>query len=236
MRPMLLKKLTPLVVSAALMAACATKDQNNDPYESFNRGVFDFNYAVDSYLIRPVALGYRYVTPQVVRERVSNVADNLSEPFSMLNAFLQGDFTQGMVSFWRFTINTTIGIGGINDVATTAGLKSRDEDFGQTLAVWGVDSGPYLILPIFGPSNGRDAFGKLAGWFMDPVTYVVDDNGTSFAIAGGKALVTREALLDPIDDIYASSLDPYASFRSIYQQRRLAQIDNLHGADDKTKP
>ncbi len=226
----------PAVASVLLLAGCATGNQNNDPYESFNRGVFEFNEVADSYLIRPVAKGYRYVTPQGIRDRVGNAASNLGEPLSMVNAFLQGDFTQGMVSFWRFTINTTVGIGGIHDVATTAGLKNRDEDFGQTLAVWGVNSGPYLVLPIFGPSSGRDAFGTLADWFIDPVTYAVDDTGTSFAIAGGKALVAREQLLDPIDDIYASSLDPYASFRSIYQQRRTAQVNNRSGADSKTKP
>ena len=235
MKTTIAKKLLPLMTSMLALVACATHDANNDPYESFNRGMFDFNRGVDTYLIRPIAWTYRYITPQAVRDHVGNVSDNLYEPLNMVNALLQGDIQQGAVSFWRFAINTTVGLGGINDVATTAGLKARTEDFGQTLAVWGVDSGPYIVLPIFGPSNGRDAVGRVADWFVDPVTYAVDDTWTSVGIAAGHGLVTRERLLNPIDDVYATSLDPYATFRSIYQQRRKAQIENLHSGDDKNK-
>jgi len=229
------KKILPVMVSALALVGCATNAPNDDPYESVNRGIFEFNRGVDTYLIRPIAKGYRYITPQILRDHIGNVSDNLQEPLSMVSALLQGDIQQGMVNFWRFTINTTIGLGGINDVATTAGLKARTEDMGQTFASWGIDSGPYIVLPLLGPSSGRDALGQVAGWFANPITYVVDDTWASIAIAGGQALVARERLLDPIDDVYASSLDPYASFRSIYQQRRAAQIKNLHSAENKKK-
>ena len=235
MKTTVMKKILPTLACALALVACATHDANNDPLEGFNRGVFAFNRGVDTYLIRPIAKTYRYVTPQGFRDHVGNVSDNLHEPLSMVSAFLEGDVQQGMVNFWRFAINTTIGLGGINDVATTAGLKARTEDVGQAFAVWGIGSGPYLVLPLLGPSNGRDAVGRVAGWFANPVTYAVDDGWTSAGIAAGQALVERERLLDPIDDVYASSLDPYASFRSIYQQRRKAQIENLHGGEDKHK-
>lgn len=218
-------KMIPIVAALVLASACSTHT-NDDPIEPFNRAVFKFNEAIDTVLIKPVAQGYRFITPQPVRNSIGNAVSNLGEPFSMANNFLQGEFTLGMKNFWRFVINSTLGIGGLNDVASTAGLTSTREDIGQTLAVWGVGSGPYLVLPLLGPSNGRDAVGTIAGWFADPVNIAIQDNTTQIAVAAGSALVIREQLLDPIDDIYSSSLDPYASFRSIYNQRRAAEIKN----------
>ena len=224
------KNVLPLIAAIILAAGCSTK--TDDPLETYNRGMFAVNEAVDTVLIRPIAKGYRYITPDAVRSRIGNVSDNLYEPVSMINAFLQGDFTQGMTNFWRFAINSTVGLAGMHDVAATAGLKPRREDFGQTLAVWGVGSGPYIVLPIFGPSNLRDTGGRVVDFFIDPVDYALEqDPGrdwTRYGVRAGQALVTRERLLDPIDDIYSSSLDPYASFRSIYEQHRNAEIKNLH--------
>lgn len=226
------KKSLVLMATLLLATACSTKP--DDPLEGYNRGMFKVNEAIDTVLLRPIAKGYRYITPTPVRTRIGNMSDNLYEPISMVNSFLQGDFSQGMTNFWRFMINTTVGLGGMHDVAATAGLKPRREDFGQTLAVWGVGSGPYIVLPLFGPSNLRDTTGKVADWFMDPMNYVlrdVDDGDwdpTLYGVRAGQALVERERLLDPIDDIYSSSLDPYASFKSIYEQHRDAQIKNLH--------
>lgn len=225
MRASVLRKFLPLLATVLLASACSTKN-NEDPIEPFNRGVFKFNQVTDQYIIRPVAKGYRYITPQVVRTHIGNVADNLYEPLNMINGFLQGNFTQGMNSFWRFVINSTVGIGGLNDVASTAGIKPHSEDFGQTLAVWGVGPGPYVVLPILGPSNARDTVGTVSDWFMNPVNYVGDQPSTGLWIALGEGLVKRERLLDPIDDINSSSLDPYATYRSIYKQRREAEIKN----------
>ncbi|MFZ4540723.1 MAG: MlaA family lipoprotein [Rickettsiales bacterium] len=224
------KKLLPAAAMLLLVTACSTKN-SADPLETYNRGMFAVNEAVDTVLIRPVAKGYRYVTPDAVRWRIGNVSDNLYEPISMVNSFLQGDFNQGMTNFWRFLINSTVGLGGMHDVAATAGLMPRKEDFGQTLAVWGVGSGPYIVLPIFGPSNLRDTSGMVADWFMDPVNYALRQDGTDWTLYGvraGQGIVARERYLDPIDDIYSSSLDPYASFKSIYEQHRAAQIKNVH--------
>lgn len=213
-----------------LLTACSTKNAADDPLEGYNRGMFAVNEAVDTVLLRPLAVGYRYVTPSGIRWRIGNMSDNLYEPISMINSFLQGEFTQGMTNFWRFVINTTVGLGGMHDVAATAGLQPRHEDFGQTLAVWGVGSGPYIVLPILGPSNLRDTTGKVADWFMDPVNYALRNDGDTdwalYSVRAGQALVERERYLDPIDDIYSSSLDPYASFKSIYEQRRAAEIRN----------
>lgn len=231
------KKILPLLAALVAVSGCSTKSNDpSDPLEGFNRGVFAFNRGFDTYLFRPVAQGYRYVTPQVVRTHIGNASDNLYEPVSMINSFLQGDFSNGITNFWRFMINTTVGLGGLNDVASTAGLKPRREDFGQTLAVWGVGSGPYIVLPILGPSNLRDTGGKIADWFIDPVNYALEQDGTDWTLYGvrvGQGIIQRERLLDPIDDIYSSSLDPYASFKSIYEQRRAAEIKNLHS--DKPK-
>lgn len=222
------KKILPLLAAIMLASACSTAT-NEDPLEGYNRFVFAGNQRLDTYLLRPVAKGYRYVTPQVVRTRIGNVSDNLNEPISMVNAFLQGDFDQGMRNMFRFFINSTVGLGGMHDVATEAGIAPRSEDFGQTLAVWGLGSGPYIMLPIFGPSNLRDIAGRGVDWFADPVNYALRQDGTDWTLYGvraGQALITRERLLDPIDDIYATSLDPYASFKSIYEQRREAEIGN----------
>lgn len=222
--------LAMLLISALALSACSSTPEE-DPLEGYNRAMQSFNTAVDKGIIRPVAKGYRYITPEPVRERIGNFSDNLREPVSMLNAFLQGDVEQGLTSFWRFAINTTIGFAGLNDVASEAGLKERREDFGQTLAYYGAGRGPYIVLPILGPSNGRDTIGLVADWFSNPFNYIIDDEWGQFGLAAGQALVERERLIDPIDDIYETSLDPYVTFRSVYYQYRDAQIQNRNGSN-----
>lgn len=222
-----------LLLGAFTLTSCATPE-DDDPLEAMNRGVYAFNEAVDKGIIRPIAWSYRYITPDPLRERIGNFSDNLREPVNMLNAFLQGDFEQGMVSFWRFTLNSTIGLAGLHDVAGSAGLHGRREDFGQTMAVWGSGSGAYIVLPILGPSNGRDALGRVVDWFTNPFNYVIDDSWGQIGLAAGQGLVERERLLDTMDDIYETSLDPYATFRSVYAQHRAAQIANRRGSLDKS--
>ncbi|MBX9725888.1 MAG: VacJ family lipoprotein [Rickettsiales bacterium] len=220
------KKILPLLAAILLTSACSTKANDADPLEGYNRVMFDINHGIDSVLIKPVAQGYRYITPSAIRMRIGNISDNLYEPVSMANAFLQGDFGQGSRNFFRFLINSTVGLAGMHDIAAEAGLPAHYEDFGQTLAVWGAESGPYIVLPIFGPSNLRDTTGIVADNFISPIPYVTN-TWTAVGIGAGQALVERERLLDPIDDIYATSLDPYASFKSIYEQRRAADIKNV---------
>ena len=218
------------VLSLTLLAACAeaAHDDPQDPWESMNRSVFEFNQTTDKYVIGPVAHGYQYITPDGVRSRIGNVSDNLMEPLNMVNSFMQGDFQGGMVSFWRFVLNSTIGLAGMNDVAGSAGLKYHHEDFGQTLAVWGVGDGPYVVLPLLGPSNLRDTGGRVTDWVIDPVNWVVDDTWTEVGIAVGQGLVERDRLDGVISDVNETSLDPYVTFRSMYRQHRAAQIAN-HG-------
>lgn len=227
-----LNTLAALLLSALALTACANQP-DEDPLEGYNRAMHGFNTALDKAIIRPVAVGYRYITPDPLRERIGNFSDNLREPINMANSFLQGDFDQGMISFWRFIINSTIGLAGIHDVAATAGLKEQREDFGQTLATWGVGTGPYIVLPVLGPSNARDTVGTVAGWFMDPFTYYLETDDRIW-LAVGQGLVERERLIDPIDDIYEDSLDPYVTFRSVYEQHRAAQIANRHSDFDKS--
>lgn len=224
----LLHSLAASLLLAATLTACASTPEE-DPLERMNRGVQSFNTALDKGVIRPVARGYRYITPEPVRARIGNFSDNLREPINMLNALLQGDMEQGLTSFWRFAINSTVGFAGLNDVAAEAGLKERREDFGQTLASYGVGGGPYIVLPILGPSNGRDTIGLVVDWFTNPFNYIIDDEWGQFGLAAGQALVERERLLDPIDDVYETSLDPYVTFRSVYYQYRDAQIKNRNG-------
>lgn len=230
-----LATLASLLAATMLLSACATHTSDEDPLEGFNRGVYQFNTVLDKGVFRPIAKGYRYITPPGIRSRIGNISDNLREPINMLNAFLQGDFNQGMTSFWRFVINTTIGIGGMNDVAATAGLKERREDFGQTLGVWGAGSGPYIVLPILGPSNGRDVIGTVVDWVTNPWIYALDDDREIIWLTLGQGLVERERLIDPMDDIYETSLDPYATFRSAYGQYRDAAIKNSRGSSAYSK-
>lgn len=219
------KTVFALFLMVPLMAACSGNNEEDSTLESYNRSMFAFNEVVDNILLEPVAKGYRYVTPEPVRDRIGNAFDNLGEPITFANALLQGDVDHAVKTFWRFILNSTVGIVGLNDVAATAGLPARDEDFGQTLAVWGVGQGDYIVLPILGPSTTRDVFGRVADIFLDPFTYYLEsDDAIIKAAANG--IVERERLIDPIEDIYATSLDPYSSFKSIYLQRRDAAIRN----------
>ncbi|MFM9889278.1 MAG: VacJ family lipoprotein [Rickettsiales bacterium] len=203
----------------------------NDPYESYNRYIFSFNQGADKYFLRPIASGYRYITPDPLRERLGHFSDNMNEPLSMVNSFFQGDFERGMKTFWRFMINSTFGIGGLNDVATSAGIPAQEEDFGQTLAVWGFSQGDYFVLPLFGPSTARDGVGIVGNWLTNPVSWALINEGfVQFGIGVGQAVIVRERFLDPIDDINDSSLDPYITYRSIYLQRRDAEIHNRNSA------
>ena len=197
----------------------------SDPIEKANRAVFSFNNFMDKILIKPIAKGYRFVVPELARKGIRNVLTNLSEPVTLINSALQGDAENSFKTFWRFTINSTFGIGGVFDVAKDAGLRHRREDFGQTLGVYGAGDGAYLMLPILGPSNVRDAFGRVVDVFSDPFNYILQDEAliTKTAFSG---LNARDVTLDITDHIERTSLDPYAAIRSLYTQRRDDAISN----------
>ncbi len=199
-----------------------------DPWEGFNRKMFSVNNAIDKAVLVPAAKGYRAVTHKKQRKGLRNLLANARTPVILINDILQGEFKRAGQTAGRFAINTTIGFGGMGDPAERIGVPQHAEDFGQTLAVWGVNSGPYLYLPLFGPSSVRGGFGAVGDIAMDPLTWIRTDAAalTRYSRAGSTALALREPLIEPLADIEANSLDYYASLRSFYWQSRTREIAN----------
>ncbi len=202
-----------------------------DPWEGFNRRMFAVHEAIDTAVLEPVARGYRAVTPAPVRHGVRNLLRNLNAPVIFVNDVLQGEIGRAGQTAARFGVNTTIGVGGVLDPATSLGLERHDEDFGQTLAVWGVDAGPYIFVPILGPTTLRDGAGRFIDNAFDPLNYSTgEDADEARAIRAALAgLSAREDLLDTMDDIRATSVDPYATIRSAYGLLRASAIENGRG-------
>jgi phospholipid-binding lipoprotein MlaA len=207
-----------LVVSAAPVAMASEVD----PWEGFNRPIFRFNEGLDKYALKPLAKGYRYVTPDVAERGVSNFFDNLRDVRSLLNNLLQLKFEAASQSLARLTFNSTFGLFGLVDVATPMGISQNTEDFGQTLGYWGVPSGPYLVLPLFGPSNPRDGISLFADGAVDPV-YQLDDVASRNAFYALRLIDTRSRLLQAERII---SGDKYSFVRDAYMQRRAYQIND----------
>lgn len=232
--------LAVLVVLVVLGACAAAPDpadpeavtefaQRNDPLEPANRVAFAVNEAIDQAVLEPAARGYRFLIPQPARNGIRNALENLRSPVVLLNDLLQGEGNRARITLGRLMVNSTLGIGGILDVSRDWGVPGHSEDFGQTLAVWGVGEGPYLFIPILGPSNPRDLVGTAVGFATDPLTYfgqgvVVD--ALNLTWTGLTILDVREGLLETIQQVRDTSLDPYATFRSGYRQRRNAAIRN----------
>ena len=205
-------------------AAPIDEQEVYDPIESVNRQILNANNQVDDYVVSPIVKAYVYL-PHRLRLGIRNVLNNLNEPFSVANNLLQADFQGAGEGFARFFINSTYGIAGLVDVANSElNLTPDREDIGQTLAVWGVGKGPYLILPIFGPSNLRDATGFAGKIFLDPIDYVIDDNVFQISRTALTGIDTREAFSKPIENLRESSLDFYAAVRSAYNQVKAEQI------------
>ena len=213
-----------------------------DPYEKFNRGVYGLNRGLDKAVVTPATKVYRFAIPVVARRGITNIFNNLTEPLSFINAILQGKPKEAWHTFKRFAINTTIGVGGLADHATGMGLPEQSEDFGQTLAVWGVKSGPYLMLPFFGPSTFRDAGGTGVDFASDPVPYARNAIFHPSFIAKAAQFVVqtldlRSKLIDAgADDVLNSSLDEYATVRSAYLQRRQSEIYDGSPPDEDEAP
>lgn len=205
-----------------LLAGCAGPNPR-DPYEGYNRAMFNFNDKLDTYALKPVATGYKNVTPQFVQTGVSNFFGNLGDAWTSINQFLQGKGSDGMSDLSRFALNSTLGVLGLFDIASEAGLPKHKEDFGQTLGVWGVQSGPYLVLPLLGPSTVRDTVALPADiygdiWHYKDPTYV-RNIGT-----GVRIIDTRAGLLDASSLLEDAALDRYEFMRDGYMQRRESQI------------
>jgi phospholipid-binding lipoprotein MlaA len=205
----------------ALLQGCATGPNANpaDPLEPLNRTVFKFNDGLDRALIKPVAIAYENVTPELVRTGVTNFFGNISDVWSVVNNVLQAKPQAAIDSFFRVTTNTLWGLGGIFDVASDMKIPKHSENFGQTLGHWGVASGPYLVLPVFGPSNVRDSFGRLVDSQGDLVTQNVNNVPVRNSLVGLRLVNLRASLLGVDDFLEQASLDKYTFARDIYMQR-----------------
>jgi len=212
----------------------AASAQVADPWQSINRPIFGFNDALDRYALEPVAKGYRFAVPGFARTGVTNFFANAWFPVVFTNCVLQAKPLEATQSFTRFFINTTIGVGGLFDVATHVNVPSPNEDFGQTLGYWGVSTGPYLVLPLFGPSNVRDT----AGRFVDSANRVWPYFVPWWVSSGAGILETvntRSRYLEEVNDLRESSVDYYAAVRDAYMQRREALVTDSVGATEGTK-
>lgn len=232
-----------------LAAACATKppasdpdavaefNEANDPLEPTNRVFYAINNGIDTVLLRPVAIVYRQV-PGAIRRPVHNLLTNMNAPVGFANNVLQAHPRKAGDMMMRFLINSTVGVGGLFDVATDWGYPDNEADFGLTMAVWGVGSGPFLFLPVLGPSNPRDATGFAVDVAADPLTWIGFDGSQTLAWSrlGLSAADTRERYLDQIDNIKKTALDPYATFRSLYRQNREEKINRARQDRPATIP
>ncbi|MEW6331094.1 MAG: VacJ family lipoprotein [Pseudomonadota bacterium] len=204
--------------------AGAEQDNARDPIEGFNRAMYTFNDKFDRYLLKPVARGYRAITPKPVRRGISNFFSNLHDPGVMLNNLLQGKPKQAGSDLGRFLVNSTLGIAGLFDVASKMGMEKHNEDFGQTLGKWGVGEGPYLVLPFLGPSNLRDGAAKPVDWETYPPNHM-EETSTRDKMLVVEVVDTRAQYLEAGDILeQAAGQDPYIFVREAYRQRRVNQI------------
>jgi phospholipid-binding lipoprotein MlaA len=215
----LIRRLGGLFVALSLLGGCATSSNPVDPFEPMNRGIYKFNERVDKAVLRPTARAYRAVLPSFVRQSVSNVFSNIGDVRAVLNNTLQGKFTTAYSDFGRIAINSTIGLLGLFDVASEAGIEKHQEDFGQTLGWWGIPDGPFIMLPIFGPSSVRDTLGFAVDYFTDPITYV-DPSRAHNQLTATRLVNRRAELLDAKQVLDNAALDPYQFMRDGYLQRR----------------
>jgi len=227
-----------LMLSAFSTANAQARKDIEDPWEGFNRLMFGFNNTLDTFLLRPTAIAYRTVVPLPMRDSLRNVIDNLGTPVILMNDVLQGDGDRAWNTVARFALNTTFGIAGLYDAGTHFGYPKHEEDFGQTLGTWGVDGGPYVVLPIFGPSNVRDVFGRIGDYAMNPLTYVVAKNNEDYplillSVTTADVIDARSRNMESFDSIRENSLDYYATIRSLYTQNRRARIANQETSKDQ---
>jgi phospholipid-binding lipoprotein MlaA len=204
------------------MTGCATTNQSagvSDPLEGYNRAMYKFNDAVDTAVLKPVAKGYDAVVPDPISQGVSNFFSNLNDITVIINDLFQGKFYQAYRDTHRFVLNTTVGVAGIFDVASLSGFTKNNEDFGQTLGVWGAEPGAYVVLPFFGPRNVRDTFGLVGDMFTDPVMYVEGDDAR-LALVGTRVVDTRANLLKAEKVLDQAATDEYSYVRDAYMSRR----------------
>jgi phospholipid-binding lipoprotein MlaA len=214
-------KLAVAVAAVAVSAGCTTVQTptRGDPLEGLNRTIFTVNDKVDQYALKPVAKGYVFITPQPVRDSITNFFSNIGDVYIAANNLLQLKITDGVEDIMRIVINTVFGVGGLFDVATLAKLPKHENDLGLTLGHYGVPAGPYLVLPLFGPSTVRDAVGSIGNYYVNPLSYI-DPPGLSWALYGVNVINTRANLLNASDVLEGAALDKYSFVRNAYLQRR----------------
>ena len=225
-----------LLSMAAVLVGCASipagvDPSPNDPWEPFNRSVFEFNEGLDAYLLKPVVAGYRFVLPEFVREGIYNFFSNYGDIYNVAYNLLQGKPGYAFNDLMRVVVNTTMGLGGFIDLATPGGLEKHKEDWGQTLGVWGVPSGPYVVLPFFGPSNVRDTFGTVADLESDYLFRLLPDVALRNSITGLRVVNARNTYYEAGDLLDGAAIDKYSFMRDAYIQRREYQINE--GRDDE---
>ena len=229
-----------LLIALPLLSACADVPKSpeaqaeaaavDDPLEPMNRTIFDVNDFLDRLLIRPLTELYRFVVPDYGRDRIANIVSNFDEPVIFLNNMLQGRVSDAGTTAERLVINSTLGVGGTFEVADEWGMHKQSGDFGQTLSVWGIKGGPYLVLPLFGPSNFRDAIGLGVDTVSSPWQYLAayggngDRNRVVYSEWAADGLTRRDQNLEGLDALRAGSLDFYAEMRSVYTQYRNKQL------------
>ena len=212
------------------------EDEIYDPFEGVNRAIFSFNNAADKVILEPVAKGYKKL-PSPIQSGVGNFINNLKLPLAAVNQLLQGQGKNAIESTGRFIVNSTLGIFGLIDIADDIGLDQKQEDFGQTLATWGVGDGFYIVLPLFGPSNLRDTTGMVMTMMNDPINAYATTQGESWAIpmrTAANAIDQRSQIIDEVNALRNNSVDYYAAVRSSYYQNRKGAIMNTD--DDALTP
>ncbi|HEX9686177.1 MAG TPA: VacJ family lipoprotein [Burkholderiales bacterium] len=206
-------------VCLLLAAGCASTGNPRDPLEPLNRGIYKFNDGFDTVLVKPAAEFYRFIVPEFARTGVSNFFSNLNDVIVAVNNLLQGKLTHAASDVGRILVNSTVGVLGLFDIATGLGMEKHNEDFGQTLGYWGIGDGPYLVLPILGPSNLRDTAGWFGDFYVWPISYVEDDR-TRYAVIAFRFVTIRADLLEASRILETAALDPYEFVRDAYLQRR----------------
>lgn len=224
-----LKRLLLLGLLAG-MVGCASipagvEPSPHDPWEPFNRSVFEFNEGLDAYLLKPVVAGYRFVLPEFVRDGIYNFFSNYSDIYTALQNLLQGKPDYAFNDLMRVVVNTTFGLGGLIDMATPGGLPKHKEDWGQTFGVWGIPSGPYVVLPFFGPSSVRDTFGTVADLESDYLFRLLPDVALRNSITGLRVVNARNTYYEAGDLLDGAAIDKYSFMRDAYIQRREYQIN-----------
>ena len=208
------------------------EEKDPDPWENFNRRMYRFNDSLDRAFLKPAAETITNTMPEPVNQGVSNFFGNLDDITTGINNLLQGKFRYALSDTGRVVVNSTLGVGGLFDIASRMHLEKHNEDFGQTLGTWGVEPGPYLVLPFLGPASVRDRVGYTVDFVFDLATYLTDEDGVRWVLFGAEILEDRAALLDATDLLDTAALDPYAFQRDAYLQKREYDVHDGEQEDD----